>query len=95
MSEIVAARRALDLNLITRNEFYDFYNDYLKRFSPSKNETSGGDFYNNQFNRIGKRFANTVIQAVNEGSLLYRDAYKLTGLTAKTFDKFADKLLNS
>ena len=37
------------------------------------------------------RFANAVITAAKEGSLLYRDAYKLTGLTAKTFQEFENK----
>jgi hypothetical protein len=29
---------------------------------------------------------------VKEGRLLYRDAYRLTGLHGKTFDRYADYL---
>ncbi len=32
---------------------------------------------------------NAVIRAVKEGRLLYRDAYRLTGLHGKTFDRYA------
>jgi hypothetical protein len=34
----------------------------------------------------------TVVGAVKEGRLLYHEAYRLTGLTGKTFDRFAENL---
>ncbi len=40
--------------------------------------------------RIGRRFAEAVIRAAKEGALLYREAYRLTGLSGTTFDKFAE-----
>ena len=92
VSEIVIARRVLDLGLITKTVFFEFYDEYISKIPKSKKKDSGGDFYNTQRFRIGKRFANNVITAAKEGSLLYRDAYKLTGLTAKTFQKFESKL---
>lgn len=92
VSELVAARRVLDLGLITKTDFFAFYNEYVSRKPKKKKEDGGGDFYNNQKFRIGKRFANTVITAAKEGSLLYREAYILTGLTAKTFQEFENKL---
>ncbi|MCH7771061.1 MAG: ImmA/IrrE family metallo-endopeptidase [Bacteroidetes bacterium] len=92
VSELVAARRVLDLGLITKTDFFAFYNEYVSRKPKKKKEDGGGDFYNNQKFRIGKRFANIIFTAVKEGSLLYRDAYKLTGLTSKTFQEFENKL---
>jgi Zn-dependent peptidase ImmA (M78 family) len=88
VSEIVAARRALDLQGITRSEFHDFYNDHMKRSSGQH----GGDFYANQKLRVGRRFGETVVRAAREGKLLYRDAYRLTGLYGKTFEQFAQSL---
>ena len=91
VSVIVAARRALDLNLIDRAEYFGFYDDYLADERRRKeNSKGGGDFWNNQNVRLGRRFSIAVTRAVKEGRLLYREAYALTGLNGKTFDKFAD-----
>ena len=92
VSPVVAARRALDLQLMRRQEFFDFYREYQEDERRVKRTSSGGDFYATQGTRIGERFANAVISAVKEGRLLYRDAYRLTGLHGKTFDRYAEHL---
>ncbi len=93
VSPLVAARRALDLRLITSDEFFVFYNRYreVERDQPKKQ--SGGNFYSTQNFRLGKRFAYAVVRAAREGRLLYRDAYRLTGLRGKTFDSYAKRLM--
>lgn len=92
VSEVVSARRALDLNLISREEFFDFYeNRFISQLNNNQN-SSGGNFYATQKFRIGPRFAETVIRSTLEGKLLYRDAYQLTGLRGETFSKFAARL---
>jgi hypothetical protein len=42
--------------------------------------------------RVGERFGRTVVRAVKEGRLLYREAYRLTGLYGETFEKFTSRL---
>ena len=42
--------------------------------------------------RVGKRFARNVITAVREKKLLYREAYRLTGLHHETFETYAKEL---
>lgn len=93
VSPIVAARRALDLNLIHRQEFLDFYRAYQsdERRQAARSK-GGGDFYNNQNVRVGKRFARAAALAAKEGRLLFRDAYSLTGLKGATFEKYAKAL---
>ena len=93
VSPIVAARRALDLNLIDKPRFFEFYRAYQtdERRTAAKAK-GGGDFYNNQNVRLGKRFARAVMLAAKEGRLLYREAYSLTGLQGATFDKYAKEL---
>jgi len=89
VSTLVAARRALDLNLIEKAAFLDFYSVYQsdeRRLVSRQKE--GGDFYANQNLRVGRRFASTVVRATQEGKLLYTEAYKLTGLYGKTFDQY-------
>jgi Zn-dependent peptidase ImmA (M78 family) len=92
VSSLVAARCALDSNLIDRDSYFDFYrtfeNDTRREQGGSE---GGGNFWNNQNFRIGKRFGTAVIQAVKEGRLLYRDAYSLTGLTGETFNELVQR----
>jgi len=93
VSEIVVARRALDLGLIGREAFFAFYDSYQtgERRAASY-QPQGGDFYANQNLRIGYRFARTVVRAAREQRLLYSEAYRLTGLYGKTFDAYAASL---
>jgi Zn-dependent peptidase ImmA (M78 family) len=92
VSPIVAAKRALNLQLMSRQEFFDFYREYQEDEGHQRRTNGGGNFYATQETRIGERFASAVIRAVKEGRLLYRDAYRLTGLHGKTFDRYADYL---
>jgi Zn-dependent peptidase ImmA (M78 family) len=88
VSALVAARRALDERLINWNEFMAFYRSQGQRAK----KKLGGDFFKTQNNRVGVRFAMAVDRATREGSLLYRDAYSLTGLTSDTFKKYLGKI---
>ena len=86
VSRIVAARRALDLNLIDHNAFFDYYNNHKAQGNRNQLTGGGGNFWNNQSWRIGRRFAETVVRAVRAGRLPYREAYALTGLSGDTFE---------
>ncbi len=89
VSQIVIARRALDTGRINKREFFAFYNDYIgKEYKP---KSSGGDFYATTKKRLSVTFASHVNTAVKSGQLLYRDAYKLTGLKGTTFQIFFAK----
>lgn len=93
VSSIVVARRALDLRLISKNDFFNFYNSYLTQFAEAKksNKSTGGDFYASQSLRVGRTFGEIVVKAVREGTLLYTDAYRLTGLNGNSFQEFASQ----
>ncbi len=95
VSQIVIARRALDLNLITKPEFFDFYDNYIESLKLKKDnsKTSGGNFYATAKKRISLRFASYVNNAVKENHLLYRDAYRLTTLKGNTYNKFINEYL--
>jgi len=93
VSELVVARRALDLGLIGRDAFFAFYDSYRtaeRRAAPQ--QPQGGDFYANQNLRVGHRFASTLVRAAREDRLLYSEAYRLTGLYGKTFETYAASL---
>ena len=91
VSPVVAARRAMDLNLVERGDFYDFYERYTNREHCGR-ASSGGDFYNNQNARVGKLFATHVIRAAMGGQIGFKQAYELTGLRGGTFQDYAGRL---
>jgi Zn-dependent peptidase ImmA (M78 family) len=97
VSPVVAARRALDLGLITKPEFFLFYEkdreDWQRLKAEHRKKKTGGDFYRTQDVRLGRRFASTVVRATREGRILYRDAYRLTDLKGETFNRYADLVL--
>lgn len=90
VSPIVAGRRALDLELVDRETFFAFYDDYVA--SQRTPRPGGGDFYNNQNTRVGQMFATQVVRAAKEGRLRFKEAYDLTGLHGRTFESYARRL---
>lgn len=89
VSEIVIARRALDLGKITRSQFFAFYEEYINReFEKKENQSAGGDFYATTRKRLSITFASHINKAVKSGLLSYRDACKLTSLKGDTFHAF-------
>ena len=92
VSPVVAARRALVLNLVEHSTFFDFYERYVNREREGGTEPSGGNFYHNQNTRIGELFATQVLRAAMEGRIGFKEAYDLTGLRGGTFQKYARRL---
>ena len=89
VSVLVAARRAVHLDLIRPSEFRRFYEWHTTSATPS---SEGGNFWNNQNTRIGRRFGSAVRRAVVGGRLTYREAYALTGLRGDTFDEWLRRM---
>jgi hypothetical protein len=93
VSPVVVARRALDLELISRSDYFDFYKAYKEAAAERRAHTpSGGNFYLTLGYRLGHRFPAAVYSAAKEGRLQYRDAYQLTGLSGSTYDRFGKEL---
>jgi Zn-dependent peptidase ImmA (M78 family) len=92
VSTLVAARRALDLGFIAQAGYLSFYQRYERAQRRAARSQGGGNFYATQTLRIGRHFAAMVIRATREGTLLYREAYRLTGLYGKSFEEYAKYL---
>jgi len=92
VSRVVAARRALDLGLIDRDTFFDFYARNKAQVSRNPGNPEGGNFWNTQRWRIGLRLAGAVVRAVKAGRLSHREAYSLTGLKGDAFENLPSKL---
>lgn len=92
VSPIVAGRRAMELRLVNRDTFFDFYRAYTERERQQARAAKGGNFYNNQNTRIGAGFATSVIRAAMGGRLTFKEAYDLTGLRGGAFQEYAKRL---
>ncbi len=93
VSPIVIGRRAMDLRLVDRQHFLDFYEAYTRQERRQKQVGGGGgDFYNNQNARVGSLFAVQVIRAAKEGRIGFKQAYDLTGLQGGAFQEYARRL---
>lgn len=85
VSTVVAARRAVSLNLMSPSQFRSFYERLSGTLGSSP---GGGNGWNTQHSRIGRRFGSAVCRAVVAGRLTYREAWGLTGLRGRAFDHF-------
>lgn len=89
VSEIVIARRALDMGKWTKKQFLEFYEAYKQReFNKKEIQASGGDFFATAKKRLSITFAAHINHAVKSGQILFRDACKLTGMKGDTFQRF-------
>jgi Zn-dependent peptidase ImmA (M78 family) len=80
VSKLVLLRRLLDLGRLTRQAFRAAYDQELEKLAAVP-RGSGGDFYLTQSARLSKRFAQALVLSTLEGQTLYRDAYKLLGVS--------------
>lgn len=92
VSPIVAGRRAMDLKLVDRETFFDFYRDYTQRERDRAKDSGGGDFYKTQNTRVGVSFALAVMRAALEGRVSFKEAYDLTGLRGGAFQEYGRRL---
>jgi Zn-dependent peptidase ImmA (M78 family) len=92
VSPIVVGRRAMDLRLVSREDFFAFHHEYIARERNRRSASGGGDFYNNQNTRVGELFALQVIRAAKSGRVTFKEAYSLTGLRGGAFQEYANRL---
>lgn len=88
VSELVIARRAHNIGIMSDDAYRTFWQEYSRRPRSQKKEGKGGDFYRSSLKRVGKLFAIHVRNAVNSRQLSYTEAYRLTGLKGQTYDVF-------
>jgi Zn-dependent peptidase ImmA (M78 family) len=93
VSELVLARRALDLKLIDRPAFVRFYRGYLQTWAEKRRRhVAPAAYYTTVVQRLGRRFLHLLCQALDEGRILYHEAYRLTGLYGASFERVRNLL---
>jgi Zn-dependent peptidase ImmA (M78 family) len=86
VSELVIARRAVDLEYISKSDYKEI-NDTIQSTLKITKKNSQGDSYNNFLSRFDFNCLKIINQCTKTGYLLYTDAYCLTGLSRTFFDK--------
>lgn len=93
VSTLAALRRLHDLSKIPDGLYHETYADELDRVMlliETRSEASGGNFYNTQLVRVGRRFARAVVASTLEGNTLHRDAFEMLGSRKiSTFNEMA------
>lgn len=92
VSKLVILRRVLDARRISRTQFDRAYAAELARLA-ARPRSSGGDYYLTQPYRLSRRFARAVIANTLEGHTLFRDAFRMLGVSKeRTFRQLARSL---
>lgn len=98
VSFMVVCRQIHDTGIIGDDQFYELYRRHQQELSQLNTGamTSGsGNPYGTMRYRLGSVYSMAVWSAKNSGELSLNDAYDMTGLTSKTFNKYYEELLNA
>ena len=84
VSSLVALRRMFDIGRLDWAAYQRAYGEELDRVTRlvEERKAGGGNFYNTQPVRVSKRLARALIASTLEGQTLYRDAFRMLGLTS-------------
>jgi Zn-dependent peptidase ImmA (M78 family) len=79
VSSLVLLRRFHDAGGLSRDEYFNRYEDELNRILALP-RSSGGQFYLTEAARVSRRFATALVVNALEGQTLHRDAMQMLGI---------------
>jgi Zn-dependent peptidase ImmA (M78 family)/transcriptional regulator with XRE-family HTH domain len=93
----VILRRALELNHLGQNEFFNLWNIHKARTKAAENtrkeeESGGGNFYNTFFARNSRKLSQAVVSVVRAGQMGTLEAARLLNVHTTTIPKLAARL---
>jgi Zn-dependent peptidase ImmA (M78 family) len=92
VSTLVILRRIFDAGLLTRPEYHTAYEAELARLAALP-RTTGGNFHLTLPVRASKRFVAALVESTLEGRTLYRDAFRMLGISkVETFKDIGREL---
>ena len=94
VSSLVVLRRLLDAGRLSRPQFDKAWDEERQRLrAVIAAREPGGDFYLTSLVRLSRRFTRALVESTLEGHTLYRDAYRMLGVTkAETFRSLAQEV---
>lgn len=83
VSTLVILRRLLDAGWIDRALFDSAWAAEIERLRhlAQQGGSGGGDFYRTTLSRVSRRFARALVVSTLEGQTLYRDAFRMLGVS--------------
>ena len=81
VSSLVILRRLFDVGRLDRANFDTAWKEEVERLSAFERGSGGGDFYRTTPVRVSRRFARAVVLSTIEGQTLYRDAFRMLGIS--------------
>lgn len=81
VSTLVILRRIYDAGKITKQQFWERYQEELEKIKTIVTKGAGGNFYLTQAVRVSKRFARALVVSTLEGQTLHTDAFRLLGFS--------------
>jgi len=96
VSSLVILRRLRDVSFLSSHDFDAAYKAEVKRIAELPKTSSGGDFYLTAAVRYSRRFTRALVESTTEGRTLYRDAFRLLGISkTETFRELGESLVAS
>lgn len=88
VSTLVVLRRLLDAGALSQAAFDRAWASERARLRElAQASGSGGDFYRTTLSRVSRRFARAIVESTLEGQTLYRDAFRMLGVSkTETFN---------
>jgi Zn-dependent peptidase ImmA (M78 family) len=88
VSTLVVLRRLLDVGALDRPAFDRAWASERARLRElAVAGAGGGDFYRTTLSRVSRRFARALVESTLEGQTLYRDAFRMLGVSkTETFN---------
>ena len=89
VSTLVILRRLLDTNRLDRPTFDSAWEQEREQLRvKALAQSGGGNFYRTTLARVSPRFARALVASTLEGQTLYRDAFRMLGISkTETFNK--------
>jgi Zn-dependent peptidase ImmA (M78 family) len=92
VSTLVILRRVHDAGRLSKEAFFHAYDTELTRLR-ALDRGSGGNFYLTQAARTSKRFTRALVSSTLEGQTLFRDAFRMLGISKiETFQELGRNL---